>query len=113
MNKKLNRKDFEKYNPFTHPENTFGNEVHQLYKQSVEVDYGRGMCLTDFIDYLTKIRDRFGNMPVLYFSHERGTFTMPSHFDIDVVKEYFQLSGNLASASANIKKEKALCLFHG
>lgn len=112
MNKKLDRKDFEKYNPFTHPENTFGNEVHQLYKQSVEVNYACGMCLTDFIDYLTKIRDRFGNMPVLYFSHERDTFTMPSHFDIDVVKEYFQLSGNLASASANIKKEKALSLFH-
>ena len=103
------KEELESMNPLTHPENTYGNKVYNLY---VRTNQGQGMALNDFISYLTRIRDEFGNMPVAFFNGRTGCYTHPVPSDVDVVKQYFTVSGNLDGCNVDIKYEKALSLFH-
>jgi hypothetical protein len=100
------------FSPYYNIGNTFYNERNEILVECKKSELPLGFDLEDLIAFLNEIHSKFGNMPVLYYAAETGCFKRFSLCDIDIVKSYFTLAGNLAVSSMDIKNEKALSFFH-
>ena len=100
------------FSPYYNIGNTFYNERNEILVECKKSELPLGFDLEDLIAFLNEIHSKFGNMPVLYHAAETGCFKRFSLHDIDIVKSYFTLAGNLAVSSMDIKNEKALSFFH-
>ena len=87
-------------------------ELRNAKKKVKTTNYGTSFDLENLIKYLQEIHSKFGNMDVLYYNGKTECFTRPSLSDIDVVKRYFTISGNMETKSMEIKNDKALSFFH-
>ena len=100
------------FSPYYNIDNTFYKERNEVIIECKKSELPTGFDLEDLIAFLNEVHFKFGNMPVLYHAAETGCFKRFSLHDIDIVKSYFTLAGNLAGGSMDIKKEKALSFFH-
>lgn len=107
---KVSKKDvhsiIDEYSPYLH------SSTATFYKDKEEMlENLNTMSLKTFIEFLTRIYNKFGDIPVLYFSGETGTFRSPCFNDIDIMKKYFTISGNTEETYLNIEEKPALSLF--
>lgn len=100
------------FSPYYNIDNTFCKERDEILVECKKSELPIGFDLEDLIAFLNEIHSKFGNMPVLYHAAKTGCFTRFSLHDIDIVKSYFTLAGNLAGSTMDIKTEKALSFFH-
>lgn len=100
------------FSPYYNVDNTFYKERNEILIECKKSELPIGFDLEDLIAFLNEIHSKFGNMPVLYHTAETGCFKRFSLYDIDIVKSYFTLAGNLSEDSMIIKNEKALSFFH-
>ena len=87
-------------------------ELRDTRKKVRTTNYGTSFDLENLIKYLQEIHSKFGNMDILYYNGKTECFTRPSLSDIDVVKRYFTISGNMETKNMEIKNDKALSFFH-
>ena len=88
------------------------NELRDTRKKVRTTNYGASFDLESLIKYLQEIHSKFGNMDILYYNGKTECFTRPSLSDIDVVKIYVTISGNMEEKNMEIKNDKALSFFH-
>ena len=100
------------FSPYYNEDNTFYKERNEILKECKKSELPIGFDLEDLIAFLNEIHSKFGNMPILYYAAETGCFERFSLYDIDIVKSYFTLAGNLSEVTMDIKNEKALSFFH-
>ena len=104
-------KSRKEFNPCESFDNIYIEE-RQEFERQVLNPCQIGFNLKQFIDFLIKIHETFGDMPVLYFNGSTQCFTKPTLNDIDIVKKYFTVTANAERRCMNIYNSKALSLFH-
>ena len=92
--------------------NTFYEEVRDIRREATKNSDSLKLDLECYIKFLQGVYDKFGNMPVLGYSHSNSCFYNCELSDIDVVKKHFTVSGNLAHQYMNIEDKEALSIFH-
>jgi len=104
------KKAKEEYCPAENNGNAYIKERREIISQ-IDNPTLIGFTLKEFIDFLSEVYKRFGNMPVLQFNGESLCFTTFQLSDIDIVKKYFLVSSNAKQTFINLKDEKALTIF--
>lgn len=101
------------FSPLSHSkENTFYKESEEIRAKIRNPSHYNYFDLKELIAFLQEVYSKFGNMPILYFNGSENIFSRPALSDIDIIKSYFIIRGNLGGTTIEIKNQKALSFFH-
>lgn len=70
-----------------------------------------GLSLDQLICHLKRIKEKYGNMPIVSYKASTGVFTTPDWADFDVVPKYFTVSATTATQFMEIRNRLALSIF--
>ena len=102
-----------KFNPCINSRNIYYKERQEFNEEVFLQPYETPFNLKQFIEFLTKIYDKFGNMPVLCFDGKKQSFYVPVFANIDIVKNYFTTYWiESQEMCIDIHNSKALTFYH-